>query len=99
MMEQKEYSAGMVKLSFWFNEFRKVVNLLNAGKTWEEIKKLSVEENLFGAPTEARGLQIFTTTASRVKNLDDSFYTLFEECDIANQKLIVLISIMKTDSL
>lgn len=32
-MKQKEYSAGMVKLSFWFAEFRKVVGLLNQGKT------------------------------------------------------------------
>jgi len=24
-MERNEYSAGMVKLSFWFSEFRKVL--------------------------------------------------------------------------
>ena len=28
-MERKEYSAGAVKLSFWFVEFRKVVELLS----------------------------------------------------------------------
>lgn len=31
-MERKEYSAGAVKLSFWFVEFRKVVELLSEGK-------------------------------------------------------------------
>ena len=31
-MERKEYSAGAVKLSFWFIEFSKVVELLHEGK-------------------------------------------------------------------
>lgn len=30
-MERKEYSAGMVKLSFWFSKFRKVIQLMNIG--------------------------------------------------------------------
>ena len=30
MTERKEYSAGGVKMSFWFMEFRKVVGLLAA---------------------------------------------------------------------
>lgn len=32
-MKRKEYSAGAVKMSFWFIEFRKVVQLLHDGKT------------------------------------------------------------------
>jgi hypothetical protein len=35
-MERKEYSAGAVKLSFWFMEFRKVISLLNEGKQLED---------------------------------------------------------------
>lgn len=31
-MKRKEYSAGAVKMSFWFIEFRKVVQLLHDGK-------------------------------------------------------------------
>ena len=43
-MERKEYSAGAVKLSFWFIEFRKVVELLHEGKNSRLIrdKPLSV---------------------------------------------------------
>lgn len=98
-MERKEYSAGMVKLSFWFSEFRKVVQLLNSGKTLADIKKMNLEENIFSAPTQARAIQIFNTVSTRVKSLDESFYKLFEQCDISNQKIIVLISIMQSDSL
>lgn len=60
-MNRKEYSAGAVKHSFWFMEFRKVVSLRLEGKTWEEIKRLNEEENIFGAPTTLRATQIFNT--------------------------------------
>ena len=98
-MERKKYSAGMVKLSFWFSEFRKMIKLLNSGETLPEIKKMNVEENIFSAPTEARAIQIFNTVSTRVKCLDQSFYTLFEQSDILNQKIITLIAVMESDSL
>jgi hypothetical protein len=98
-MERKEYSAGMVKLSFWFSEFRKVVGLLNGGKTLNEIKALNTKENIFAAPTQARAIQIFNTVSSRVRGLDQLFYQLFENSDLSTQKLIVFIAIMQTDSL
>lgn len=98
-MERKEYSAGMVKLSFWFSEFRKVIQLLNSGKTLHEIKKMNSEENIFSAPTQARAIQILNTVSTRVKSLDWSFYTLFEKSDISNQKVIALIAVMQSDSL
>ncbi len=98
-MKRKEYSAGMVKLSFWFAEFRKVIQLLNSGKTLLKIKKMNVEENIFSAPTQARAIQIFNTISTRVKSLDQSFYKLFERSDISNQKVIALIAVMQSDSL
>lgn len=98
-MERKEYSAGMVKLSFWFSEFRKVIHLLNLGKTMNEIKIDNTKENIFSAPTVARSIQIFNTVSTRVKALNPDFYRLFEESDISNQKLITLIAIMESDSL
>lgn len=98
-MERREYSAGMVKMSFWFSEFRKVIQLLNQGKSWDEIKSLSLDENLFGAPTNARAKQILTTVSDRVKSLDEGYYRLFEDSDISTQKVIALIAIMNTDTL
>ena len=98
-MKRKEYSAGMVKLSFWFAEFRKVIELLSNGKTLPEIKQMNVQENIFSAPTQARAIQIFNTVSTRVKGLDSSFYAVFAKSDISTQKFIALIAVMQTDSL
>ncbi len=98
-MERKKYSAGAVKLSFWFSEFRKVITLMNSGNTLQEIKKMNLAENIFSAPTRARAVQIFNTVATRVKSLDESFYQLFSQSDIINQKLINLIAVMESDIL
>ena len=67
-MERKEYSAGAVKLSFWFIEFRKVVELLHEGKNAEQIKSLALNENLFAAPTTLRANQIYHTVTGRNQN-------------------------------
>lgn len=85
-MERRAYSAGAVKLSFWFQEFRKAVQLLAEGKTFEEIRRLSSEENLFGAPTPKRADQICKTVLDRVASLDSSFYPVFLSGDLATQK-------------
>ena len=96
---KKNYSAGAVKHAFWFMEFRKVVTLRNERKTWEEIKKASEEENLFGAPTPARAKQIWNTVSARTKALDDSFYQIFMNGDLATQKLFALVAVMANDIL
>ena len=98
-MERKEYSASMVKLSFWFSEFRKMIQLLNSGKSMDTIRILGIEENIFATPTTARAIQIFNTVSNRIKSLDGAFYDIFERSDVATQKIIVLISIMNVDSL
>ena len=64
-----------------------------------EIKAMNGAENLFSAPTPARSIQIFNAVSGRVKNLDRSFYPLFEQSDISTQKLIALIAVMQGDSL
>ena len=96
---KRDYSAGAVKHAFWFMEFRKVVTLRYEGKTWEEIRNASEEENLFGAPTPARAKQIWNTVSARTKALDDSFYQIFMNGDLASQKLFALVAVMANDTL
>lgn len=98
-MVRKEYSAGAVKMSFWFVEFRKVVQLLSDGKSMDEIRSLALNENLFAAPTALRAAQIFSTVSGRVKELDESFIPVFMGGDLATQKLIALVAAMAYDSL
>lgn len=98
-MERKSYSAGAVKMSFWFMEFRKVVSLLAEGKSLDEIKELNKEQNIFGAPTTLRSEQIYSTVSGRVRTLDESFYSVFLESDVASQKLFALVAVMAYDTL
>lgn len=98
-MNSREYSAGIVKCSFWFAEFRKVIQLLNDGNSMDEIKSLNQDSNIFSAVSSARATQIFKSVSSRVSHLDNSLIQLFRRNELATQKLIVLISIMNTDRL
>ena len=98
-MNRNKYSAGAVKLALWFMEFRKEVQLLVQGKTFEDIKTLSAEENIFGASTSARAKMIYTTITSRIKSLDASFQPLFTESDVSTQKLYALAGCMSQDTL
>lgn len=99
MKRTAEYSAGTVKKSFWFSEFRKVAHLVNQGMTLTEIKNLNKEQNIFAASTYERATQIMNTTATRVSSLELSIYPLFEQSDVSTQKLITLVAIMQTDRL
>ena len=98
-MNRNGYSAGGVKLSFWFMEFRKTVSLLDEGKDWDAIKQLAVDENIYGCPTTARAKQIFTTVSARIKCLDPSFYQIFLTSDVSSQKLFALAAAMLQDTL
>ena len=98
-MERKEYSAGAVKHSFWFMEFRNEVKLLSEGKSFEVIRALCRNENIFAASTPERAAQIFNTVSSRIKALGDCFYPVFLNGDLSTQKLFNLAAIMANDTL
>ena len=98
-MNRREYSAGAVKFSFWFMEFKAVVELLSEGMTLDEVKEKNQKENIFGAPTTLRAGQIFSTVSARVKALDVSFYSIFMDSDLATQKLFALAGAMAHDTL
>ena len=98
-MERKEYSAGAVKHSFWFMEFRNEVKLLSEGKSFEDIKELCRNENIFAASTPERATQIFNTVSSRIRELGDSFYLIFLNVDVSTQKIFNLAAIMASDTL
>ena len=98
-MKRNKYSAGAVKFSFWFMEFRKEVQMLASGKSFDDIKKLNDEENIFGASTPARAKMIYSTVTARIKSLDESFYPLFLDSDVSTQKLFALAGTLAHDTL
>lgn len=98
-MECKKYSAGLMSQSFWFLEFKKVVKMRQEGTADDDIKKKCVEENLFGAAKEYRALRMAGYIITRVKTMDDTLVDLFCTSDLATQKLINLVTILRTDRL
>ena len=98
-MIESAYSAGLISQSFWFIETKKVLKLVYEGKTEDEIKHLCIEENLFGASKEYRAKRIYGYIWNRVKHLDNKLVELFCESDLATQKLINLIAILRSDRL
>ena len=98
-MNRNKYSAGAVKFSLWFMEFRKEIQLLSQGKSFDDIKALSAEDNIFGASTPARAAMIQSTLTARIQNMDPSFYPLFLDSDVATQKLYALTASFAHDTL
>lgn len=98
-MELKTYSAGLMSQSFWFLEFKKAVKLRQDGLGYDEIKKKCIEENLFGAATENRIKRMAGYIVNRLKMMDDALVQLFMSSDLATQKLINLIAILRADRL
>ena len=99
LLNRNKYSAGTVKFALWFMEFRKEVQLLSQGKSFEEIKILSEDENIFGASTPARAAMIQSTLTARIQNMDPCFYPLFMDSDVATQKLYALTGSFAHDTL
>lgn len=93
------YSAGLMSQSFWFLEFKKAVKLRQDGLGYDEIKKKCIEENLFGAATENRVKRMAGYIVNRLKMMDDALVQLFMTSDLATQKLINLITILRADRL
>ncbi len=98
-MINNTYSAGLISQSFWFVEMKKIIKLIVEGKSEEEIKRLCIEENLFGAAKEYRAKRIFGYIWNRVKKLDKTFIELFYNSDLATQKIINLVAILRSDRL
>lgn len=98
-MRKSEYSAGMVSKPFWYVEFKKVIKLLNEGKSFDDIKEMSIKENLFGVPKEYRAKEIFNCISHRAKVFDNEMINLFCTVDLATTKVMALIAVLKTDKL
>lgn len=98
-MAETKYSAGLMSQSFWFIEFKKIVTLINDGKSFDEVKALCLEDNLLGISKSYRAKRIYGYIINRVKTLDPTLMKLFCDSDLTTQKLINLITILRTDRL
>ena len=65
----------------------------------EDIKKICIDENLFGAAKEYRAKRMYGYIWNRTKKLDKALIDLFCTSDLATQKIINLIAILRSDRL
>ena len=94
-----EYSAGTVSRLFWLSETKKTAEYLTNGKDRNEIKELAVKENIYQVRAADRALRIVSMAFKRLASLSDNLIDQIAKGDIGTVKLLVLISIMKTDLL
>lgn len=85
--------------AFWFNEFKQYLNLIKNGYSIDEIKKEVIEENLFGAPNEYRAKRMYGYMSKRVSVIEYNLLNIFFTSDLATQKIINLISVIRNDKL
>ena len=98
-IQELPYSAGLMSQSCWFVEFKKIVQLIAAGKTEDEIKAECLENNLLGAVKECRAKRMYGYLINRARMLDEELVQLFMEGDLGTQKLINLVAILRGDRL
>ncbi len=93
-----EYSAGTSRL-FWLSETRKTAELLLNGLSKTEIKELAIKENIYQIRADDRMRRIASVTLNRLESLPETLVQQLVSGHIGTAKLLVLISIMKTDRL
>ena len=98
-MNENNYSAGIMSQSFWFNEVKRFLNLKKNGYNSEEIKRMVIDENLFGAPNEYRARRMYGYVFNRVNAIETDLTELFFTSDLATQKIINLIAVIRKDRL
>lgn len=93
------YSAGMVSQVFAFVEAKKLAEVLSKGLTKEEAWEKVESENLFQLRNAIRLRRTFNYVYNRLESLPEEMMKLLPVLDAENAKILVLISIMKTDLL
>lgn len=95
----QRYSAGIMSESAWFLEFKKLIQLRKEGVDDTELKRLCLEENLFGMGTANRVKRTSGYLIRRLGFLDEALVDIFCSSDLATQKIINLIAILRGDLL
>lgn len=93
------YSAGLVSKSFWFLESKKTAKLMLDGLNRKEIVELVIKDNIYQVGSEYRSKRMANALYTRLNSLPELILEDLVKSDIATSKILVLISIIKTDRL
>ena len=95
----QKYSSDLKSESPWFNEFKKVLALYESGVSLEDIKQKIVRENLFGVGRTSTAETTCRYLLRRLNFMDAELLKLFNNSDLATQKIINFIAIVRGDRL
>lgn len=94
-----KYSAGIVSKSYWYLESKKTAKYMLDGLNREQIVELAINENIYQVESEYRSKNIANAIYARLNSLPEVILEAIINSDIVTSKILVLISIMKTDRL
>jgi len=93
------YSTTLKTRGFLYLETKKAAALLLDGLTAAEIKKKSMEENIFLMKTDNRKQEVASTILNRLSTIDDHLLKVIVNGDLGTSKLVVFLAIIKSDRL
>lgn len=94
-----EYRTTIKSFGYLYPETKKAAHLVNKGMDINNLKKLSVEENIFLLENEKRKKEFASIIAARLNAVDKKIVEFIDESNIETSKLLVLYSILKNDRL
>lgn len=90
-----EYSAAMTSRPYLYKETKQVASLLSKGTDINDIRKISIEDNIFQLDKEYRRIEIAQATTSRLKDIDSFIINKIANGSTELSKLLVVYIIMK----
>lgn len=99
MVNKLEYKTTIKLMSFLYLETKKASSLVLKGFSEDDIKEMSIKENIFQMKSETRKLGVASTIMKRLKILDEFLLDKLANGDLETSKQIVIYAIMKTDRL
>lgn len=99
MVKIVRYSAGMTSKIFGFVESKKMAELMAAGYSKEELTQIIEEQNLFSLRDAKRLRRTVNYVYERLTSLPKEALSIISSSDIEAGKVLVLVGIMKTDTL
>ena len=94
-----KYSAGLVSKSFWYLESKKTARYMLDRLNREEIRDLAIKDNIYQVESEYRAKRMANAIYTRLNSLPEILLRDVVDSDVTTSKVLVLISIMKTDRL
>ncbi len=93
------YSSNIKSMGFLYLETKKAASLRLQGLSADEIKKKSLQENIFLMKTDIRKQEVASYIMNRLKTLDDFLLSKLATGSLSTSKLVAFLSIIKTDRL